>query len=116
MPAHRNREDAAIEMLQHPETFPSLPERHAANRELCLWRLPAFEPHSSWSIWRLRSRASPDLSSATRAFRRQDVERCEVLARIRAAKAQATELESPSRRTVAEILKRNELARARRRP
>lgn len=53
MPAHRNREDAAIELLQHPETFPSLPERHAANRELCLWRLPAFEPHSSWSIFRV---------------------------------------------------------------
>ena len=40
-------------MLQNPETFESLPERNAEQRELCLWRLPSFEPHSSLSIFRV---------------------------------------------------------------
>lgn len=55
MPANKSREAVAIEMLQNPEKFPSLPKRSEFDRLICLWRIPSFEPHSSWSIYRSRN-------------------------------------------------------------
>ena len=54
MQTHRSRESVALEMLQKPELFPSLPKRSEYDRLICLWRIPSFEPHSSWSLYRER--------------------------------------------------------------
>ena len=50
----RSREDVAIALLQSPEAFPALPARTEFDRLLCLWRLPSFSPHASWSLFRRR--------------------------------------------------------------
>lgn len=54
MPTFSAREDAATDLLLRPEAFPSLPQRHAMERKLLLWRLPSFEPHSSWALYHLQ--------------------------------------------------------------
>lgn len=41
-------------MLRSPERFPGLPPRSEFDRLLCLWRLPSFSPHASWSLFRQR--------------------------------------------------------------
>jgi len=48
-----DRESVAY-LLEHPERFHGLPKRSEFEREICLWVLPSFEPHSSWSIFRDR--------------------------------------------------------------
>lgn len=49
-----SRESVALEILRKPELFPSLPKRREFDRLICLWRIPSFEPHSSWSLYRGR--------------------------------------------------------------
>jgi hypothetical protein len=44
--------------LKSPEQFPSLPPRREFDRLLCLWRLPSFMPHASWSLFRQRENDS----------------------------------------------------------
>lgn len=51
MPYPITREDSAVEVLLNPERFPSLHKRTDFHRQLCVWRLPSFEPHSSWSLF-----------------------------------------------------------------
>lgn len=52
MLTHRSRESVALEILQKPELFRSLPKRSEYDRRICLWQIPSFEPHSSWSLYR----------------------------------------------------------------
>lgn len=49
-----SRESVALDLLKHPERFPSLPQRSEYERQICLWITPSFEPHSSWSIFKDR--------------------------------------------------------------
>ena len=46
------REAVAMQMLQSPESFGSLPKRSEVERQLLLWRFPSFTTHSSWALYR----------------------------------------------------------------
>ena len=46
------REAVAMQALQSPESFGSLPKRSEVERQLLLWRLPSFTTHSSWALYK----------------------------------------------------------------
>ena len=48
----RNHEQdlKALQVLESPESYPSLTERPFARTLLRIWRYPSFEPYSSWAL------------------------------------------------------------------
>ena len=48
----RFRQDKkAYYLLEHPEKYPGLIERHESDRKLLLYRYPSFKPSASWSLF-----------------------------------------------------------------